>query len=375
MPLIVRLCATALFLLILGRSAGSPEANPVRRFYIGTYTSHGSKGIYSATFDMRTGAISTPNLAAPAVDPSFLALHPQIPFLYAVNEGSNQVSSFSISPGSGELKPINQVSSGGGGPCHLALDASGRMLIAVNYGGGSFSSFPVSPDGQIGTGATFVQFAGSGPNPKRQESPHAHFAYFTPDNRFSLITDLGTDRIMVYRVHPETAVVDPADPPFARSDPGAGPRHLTIGPDHRFAYVLNEVQSSVTRFAFNGASGALRGLDTVSSLPPGFHGASTAAEIVVDPQGHWLLVSNRGDDSLVVFHIDSSGALHQIQRVPSGGRTPRSFTLDPSSRWLLAANQDSNNVCVFRIDPASGRLSATATSVAVSSPVCLLFGR
>ena len=361
--------------VVLGQPARTVETDPVHVFYIGTYTSSGSKGIYTARFNDRTGTISNVRLAATAVDPSFLALHPRHPFLYAVNEGSSQVSSFAVAPDSGQLKPLNQLSSGGAGPCHLAVDRTGRVLLVANYGGGSFASISIRENGELGNLTKVEQFAGSGPNRKRQESPHAHFAHVTPDNRFVLVTDLGTDRIMIYHLHPETASVEPDKPPFAVADSGAGPRHLVFSPDQRFAYVLNEINSTVTRYAYASATGTLTKLDSVSTLPPGFHSENTAAEIVAAPSGKWLMVSNRGDDSIVVFHVDSSGALHQTQRISSGGRVPRSFTFDPSGRWLLAANQESGNIATFEFEPASGRITAALGAARIASPVCLLFGR
>jgi 6-phosphogluconolactonase len=349
--------------------------------YIGTYTGKGSKGIYVARFRPGRGELSGPELAAETPDPSFLAANrlaasptgksPR--YLYAANEGSAEVSAFAVAPDSGKLTFLNKQETGGGGPCHLALDATGRMLVVANYGGGSIASYPIGANGQIGPRRAFIAFTGSGPNAQRQEAPHAHAAVFSPDNRFVLINDLGTDRTMVYHVHPENAALQPADPAYARADAGAGPRHLAFGPGGHFVYVVNELASTVTRFAWEPGSGTLKKMGSVSALPAGFHGSNTAAEIVIAPGGRALYTSNRGHDSVAVFSIASDGGLRLIQNVATGGHAPRSFTLDPSGRWLLAANQDSNNITVFRVDPETGRIAATGKSIEVPSPVCLLF--
>ena len=362
--------------LLVFAIAFSSLLSAAERVYLGTYTAKGSKGIYQAQFDPDTGTLSNPVLAAAATDPSFLAQHPNAPFLYAVNEGSGKVSAFAVSPETGALTPLNQQETGGGGPCHLALDRTGRMLVAANYDGGSFSVFPIQAGGRIGTRTGFVQFTGTGPDKDRQKEPHAHSVTFTSDNRFVLIDDLGTDRTMIYKIHPETATVEPADPPFAAGNPGAGPRHLVIAPNHRFVYVLNEMQSSVTRFAFDAARGTFRKLDTVSALPGEFKGSNTAAEIEVDSRGRHIYTSNRGDDSIAVFAVAPDGTLRLSQNIPSGGREPRSFALDPSGKWLLSANQNSDDIAIFSVSPGTGRLTSTAKTVTgVSQPVCVLFWR
>ncbi len=344
-------------------------AEPV---YFGTYTAKGSKGIYRAEFDPKTGTLSQPVLAATANDPSFVIVNPRKPYAYAVDEGGNKVSAFQIVPGSGDLKLINQEDAGGG-PCHLALDATGRILVVANYGDGSYATFPIRADGALGKRASFVKLTGKGPDAERQEAPHAHSATFTADNRFLLMDDLGTDRTMVFRVHPETAQLEAAGTGMA--DPGAGPRHLVIDPKGRFVYVLNEMKATVTRFAWDGKQGTLRKVDTVASLPAGFHGENTAAEIAIDREGRTLYASNRGHDSIAVFRVERDGALRLQGNVPTGGKEPRNFVLDPTGGWLLAANQNSGNVVVFRIDRATGMPTATAQQISLSQPVSITFAK
>jgi 6-phosphogluconolactonase len=340
--------------------------------YIGTFTEKGSKGIYKTEFRTGTGELSEAVVAAETHDPSFLIVNRTNTNLYAVNEGSAEVSAFAVDPATGNLSFLNKQPTGGDGPCHLALDATGRMLVVANYAGGSFATFPIETGGAIGPRKQFLQFQGSGPNHDRQAAPHAHEAVFSPDNRFVLINDLGTDRIMVYRADPARAALAPA-PRNGVADPGAGPRHLVFGPGNRFVYVLNEMASTVTRFAWDAKSGALKKIDSVSALPPDFHGSNTAAEIAIASNGRTLYTSNRGHDSIAVFQVASGGALRLTQNAAIGGHTPRSFTLDPSGRWLLVANQDSNSITVLRVDAGTGRLTATPKSIQVPSPVCLLF--
>ncbi len=340
------------------------------RVYIGTYTAHGSKGIYRAEFDPASGELAVPVLAATAADPSFLIASSGKPFVYAVNEGSQKVSAFQVLPGAGDLMLINQAETGGG-PCHLALDRTGRMLVVADYGGGNLATFPVRTDGSLGNRASLIRFTGKGPNAERQEAPHAHSATFTANNRFLLVNDLGTDRTLIYRVHPETAQVDPLPP--GQANPGAGPRHLVIDPQGRYVYVLNEIQSTVTRFAWDAQQGSMRKLDTTPALPADFHGENTAAEIAMDKGGKTIYTSNRGHDSIAVFHVSADGSLKLVQNIPSGGKGPRNFAIDPAGRWLLAANQTSGNVAVFAIDGQTGQLADAHRNIAVSEPVCLLF--
>jgi 6-phosphogluconolactonase len=333
----------------------------IRTVYLGTYTQKGSQGIYIARFNGKTGALSQPELAAESADPSFLALHPSGPYLYAVNEGTAQVSAFSVDAATGKLTLLNQQSTGGKGPCHLALDSTGRMLAVANYDGGSLATFPVAPDGRIGDRKTFIQFSG--------EKPHGHSTTFTADNQRLLVNDLGGDATHVYKVTPDTAEI--TEESVGKAEPGAGPRHLAIAPSAKFVYVLNELRSSVTRFSFAG--GALQKLDSVSTLPPSFKGKNSGAEIAFGSRGRYLYTSNRGNDSIAVFAVDPGGIIRVVQTTSSGGHTPRSFAIDRSGKWLLAANQDSDNIVVFHIDPKTGWLKQAGVEVKLSSPVCVLF--
>lgn len=351
--------------------------------YVGTYTKSKSKGIYSLRMDSDSGALSEPELAAEASNPSFLALHPTGRFLYAVSESGGPagmeggcVLAFAVSPGGG-LDPLNQQPSGGNGPCHLTVDRAGRNLLVANYGSGSVGVLPIGADGRLAGPSQVVQHHGAGPDPKRQKGPHAHSVNLDPSGRLAFVADLGLDKVMVYRFDPSLGTLTPHDPPAACVTPGAGPRHLAFHPTGQFAYVINELASTVTAFAYDAPRGVLRELQTVSTLPPDFvAGKNTTAEVRVHPSGRFLYGSNRGHDSIAVFAVDTAtGLLAAVAHEPTQGRAPRHFAIDPAGAYLLAANQDSNNLVVFRIDSQTGRLKPAGFQAEVPSPVCVTFVR
>ncbi len=347
--------------------------------YVGTYTTQTSKGIYGFRLREATGELTPLGLAAETVSPSFLAVHPNRKFLYAVSEvaefagqKSGAVSAFAIDPATGKLALLNQVASRGGGPCYLAVDRTGKAVLLANYGGGSVAALPVLPDGRLGEASAFVQHAGSSLNAKRQQEPHAHSINLSPDNRFAVAADLGLDQLLVYRFDPAKGSLAPNEPAFAKVKPGAGPRHFAFHPKGRFAYVINELHSTVTAFTYDPRRGVLAEAGTVSTLPADFGGNNSTAEVQAHPSGKFLYGSNRGHNSIAVFAIDPRrGALAPVEHVPTQGRTPRNFGIDPSGSWLLAANQQSDTVVVFRIDAKTGRLTPTGQVVDVPTPVCV----
>jgi 6-phosphogluconolactonase len=358
-------------------TAGS---GPEHRLFAGTYTGKGSKGIYAGSFNSETGKLSDFRLAAETESPSFLALHPNGKFLYAVNEvdqfqgqSAGAVSAFSIDGASGKLALLNQVSSRGGGPCHIAVDRTGKTVAVANYGGGSFALFPVNASGKLGAASQFVKIHGKGPNAERQEAPHTHSANISPDNATLVVADLGTDQLLIYQLHPATATVTPADPPFAAVDPGSGPRHAAFSRDSQYFYALNEIKSTLTTFRFDAAARKLTRLGSATTLPKGFAGENTTAELAIDRTGRFLYASNRGHDSLAIFDLRDAASPRLIGHQATGGKEPRHFTLDPSGKWVLAANQNSNNVVIFARDRNTGLLKPTGQEVQLSQPVCLLF--
>jgi 6-phosphogluconolactonase len=381
----------ALTLLAVVAAAAAPAAHKGKYiFYVGTYTEEGSKskGIYAYGFDAKTAQITPLGLAAETVNPSWVALHPNGRFLYAVNEVGNYkgpnsggVSAFSIDRSkdgraTGKLRLLNEVPSRGADPCYVTVDKTGKYVLVANYSGGSVAVFAIREDGSLGeASSSFIQHTGHGKNPGRQEGPHAHSIDLSADNRFAFVDDLGLDRLLVYKFDSAQGSLTPNHPAFAELGSGAGPRHFALHPSGRFAYVISEMQGTVTVFSADLKTGVFDSLQTVSTLPKGFAGKIEDAEIEVHPSGKFLYASNRGDgNSIAVFAIDAAkGTLTPVEYTPTQGKTPRSFEIDPTGTLLFAANQDSDNIVVFRIDEKSGRLTPTGQVLDVASPVCLKF--
>ena len=368
--------------LFVVRTTGEKSKASQYFAFIGTYTSKtDSKGIYSFHFDSDTGRLTSVTLAATTEDPSFLTVANNEKYLYAVNElsefdgkKSGAVTSYSVDPKSGMLTQLNQVPSGGADPCYVSFEQTGKYLLVANYTGGSVATFPVAPDGRVGSASAFVQHTGSGPNKERQEGPHAHYIGSSADNRFVFVVDLGLDEVVVYHLNPVKGSLTPNHPPFAKLAPGAGPRHLAFHPNGKFAYVLSEVNSTVTVFAYDSQNGSFSTLQTLSTIPKDFTAHNDTAEIVVHPSGKFLYVSNRGENSIAEFTIDAAnGTLTLAGDFSTQGKTPRNFALDPTGKFLLAANQESNNIVVFRVDQSTGGLTATGQVAQVPAPVDIVF--
>lgn len=347
--------------------------------YVGTYNERGSKGIYGYRFDSATGKLTSIGLVAESDQPSFLAADPRGKFLFAVNEiesfkdqQTGAVSSFRIDRTSGKLTSLGEFSSRDRGPAHLALDNAGKHVLVANYTLGSVAVLPIEASGILGTPTAFVQHRGSSVNPERQQGPHAHAVVMSKDDRFAVVADLGIDQVLLYPFNKSKGTL--GEPHSVKTKPGAGPRHLAFHPNGRFLYVANELHSTVVAYSYDGTTGRVEELQSVSTLPEGYSDPNTIAEIVADKQGKYLYVSNRGDDSIAVFAIDpASGTLRRAGFAKTGGKTPRNFAIDPTGKWLLAANQNSDNIVVFRISPKTGLPAATGEKVSVPAPVCVLF--
>jgi 6-phosphogluconolactonase len=345
--------------------------------YIGTYTQAGkSRGIYVAKLDTDTGKLGPASLAAEVKSPSFLALSPSGKHLYAaVESGGGSVAAFAVGA-DGKLTALGEQSAGGGGTCHVWVDATGRNVFGANYGGGSIVGLRVKEDGSLGERSAFVQFAGSGPDKARQEKPHAHAVYTDAENRFLYACDLGTDNVWIFKLDTATGALEAAEPPSGKVPPGGGPRHLAIHPSGRFAYANNEMALSVTAFARDAKIGALTPLQTLPTVPEGTDrkGISTA-EIFCHPSGKWLYVSNRGHDTFAVYSIAADGKLEWIENAPAQVKVPRGFGIDPTGKWLVAAGQHDDRIAVLKIDGATGKLTPTGVTAEVMTPVCIVFGK
>jgi 6-phosphogluconolactonase len=284
----MRAFVTVVFSLVV-LSTVFAESLPV---YFGTYTrgENSSKGIYRSVLNLKTGKLSDPVLAAEAQNPSFLEIHPNGKFLYAVSEagGAGSVSAYALEADTGKLKLLNKQPSSGAGPCHVNLDNEGRNLLVANYGSGSASVIPIKTDGRLGKPTGFVQHTGSSVNSRRQKGPHAHSINVSPDNRFTFVADLGIDKIMIYKLDIEKGTIVTNSPPFVKVKPGAGPRHFAFHPNGKYAYVINELDCTVTAFAYDSVSGALKEVQAITTLPNGFNGSNSCAEVRVHPSGKFL---------------------------------------------------------------------------------------
>jgi 6-phosphogluconolactonase len=347
--------------------------------YVGTYTSRGAEGIYVYRYDPGTGTLSPLDVTTGIVNPTFLALHPNGTYLYAVNEvgeldgkPGGALSAYEIDPASGNLAFLNHQSTIGQGPCHVAVDQTGSYAMVANYGSGSVAMLPILEDGSLGEACDFHQHEGSGPDPRRQQGPHAHSVTISPDNRFALAADLGLDKMVIYQIDLEQGKLVPNDVPSASTHPGAGPRHFAFHPNQAVAYVINELGNTVTVFGYDAAQGTLNELQTLSTLPDGFEDTSYCADIHLSQSGTFLYGSNRGHDSIAIFQVaPEGGTLTLIGHQSTLGKFPRNFGLAPNGDYLLAANQDSNSIVTFRVDKGSGQLSPTGHVTQVPAPVCI----
>jgi 6-phosphogluconolactonase len=367
---------------------------PPVHVYFGTDTAKGvSKGIYQSTFDITKGQLTPPVLAAATVRPSFFAVTPPGPgrrSLYAVNASNDPaatVTTFTLDPVTGNLQQAGQVSSGGAGPAYVSVDSTGHSAFVADYFGSSVASYRIQPDGTLSQPVERIdfkdhkKFGALGPVSARQEIPHPHCATVSPDDRFLLVCDLGTDHICVFYIHPETGQL--SDPHLFTNDrPGCGPRHLAFHPNGRWVYCINEIDSTIdrclwtaTRFSDTPQGLLVNTSFSIKTIAPNFPAAkNTAAELVVSPDGYFLYASNRGEDSLVVFGISGKdGNLTLVQRISCGGKTPRNFSLDPTAQWLICGNQDSANITVFGRDGVTGKLSGPTQTVPLDSPLFTLF--
>jgi 6-phosphogluconolactonase len=355
-------------------------ANEPLWIFVGTYTGKKSKGIYRVELDPATGKLGKPELAAEVTSPSFLAVAPDRKHLFCVCEISEfngkkagGVASFALDAKSGELKAINQQSSVGTGPCHITADKSGKNVLVANYGGGSAAVLPIGGDGKLGEASCFVQHKGSSTDKGRQEAPHAHSVNLDAANRFAIVADLGLDKVLVYKFDAAAGTITPNDPPALDLPGGSGPRHFAFHPNGKFAFVNNEMASSLTALNYDAAKGEFKIVGAVSTLPEPVKGNSTA-ETVVHPNGKFVYTSNRGHNSIAIFAVDSeTGALKALGHQREGIKIPRNFNIDPSGKWMVVANQDGDSIIVFAIDAKTGALTPTGQKAEVGAPVCVKF--
>ncbi|MFM7152377.1 MAG: lactonase family protein [Gemmataceae bacterium] len=348
--------------------------------YVGTYTrGTKSEGIYRMELDLTTGKLSSPALAGKAVNPSFVAIHPSGKYLYSCGEiddfsrgrkGSGSVDAFAIDA-NGDLSLLNQMPSDGGAPCHLITDRAGKFVLCANYSGGNALVLPIEAEGKLGKATAFVQHKGKSINPARQEGPHAHSINLDSANRYAFVADLGLDKVLIYRFDPEKGTLEANNPGGVNLAPGAGPRHFAFHPNGKYAYVINELDMTVTAFKYDAKTGKLEAIQSVPTVEKQKPGDSTA-EVVVHPSGKFVYGSNRGDNRIAIFRCDEeTGKLTPAGHQGKGVNTPRNFAIDPTGKFCLVANQDGHSVLVFKIDPETGGLEPTEHRAEIPSPVCI----
>lgn len=347
--------------------------------YVGTYSVRGSEGIYVFEFDRKAGTMQPVQVVSNAKSPSFLAIHPSGNYLYSANEGADKqggVGAYAIDRATGKLQLLNEQSSLGDGPCHISIDQTGKTAFVSNYGGGSLAVLPINADGTLGAATDSVQDVGKGPNAQRQEKAHVHSATLAPDNRFVYVADLSTDKVNIFDVDAKSGKVKPAATPYASVKPGAGPRHFTFHPNGKYAYLVEELTSTVAVFSRNAQTGALTLIEgNIQTLPAGFSGQNTSADIHIDPSGKFLYQSNRGANTLAIFTIGTDGRLTKVGDQSTEGKTPRNFLIDSKGDFVIVANQDTDNITIFKRDQKTGKLTYTGQTVKVPAPVCVIMAK
>jgi len=358
--------------------------------FIGTYTEPilfgtgkilegKGEGIYVFRMDPISGAMAYIRTNTGITNPSYLAFKSDCSHLYVVNElksyqdqPTGTVSAFAVDSKTGQLTFLNKKPTRGTDPCHLSVDKSGKYVLLANFMSGSVCVLPIQNDGSLDDASDFIQHHGSSIDPNRQQGPHAHAVTLDEANRYAFVPDLGLDKTMVYRFDVAAGKLEQNEASWVAVKPGAGPRHIVFHPSSRYAYLINELDSTIVAYQYNRDQGKLCEIQTISTLPVDFHGSSTCADLQVSPSGEFLYGSNRGDDSIATYRIDpATGRLTCLGHESTRGKTPRNFAIDPTGNFLLAANQDSDTIVTFRIEPQTGKLRPTGQVTEVPTPVCV----
>ena len=347
--------------------------------FISAFAPGDGGAIHAYRLDPDVGQLKPVHRTADIEHPFFMAVSPDGRFLYAIHapgkfggESHEQVGAYQIVGRSGRLKLLNRQSALGSAACYLDVDAGGKTVVVANYSTGSVAALPVHEDGSLDQASSFIQHEGSSVDPARQQGPHAHCIVVSPDNRFVYSADLGLDQVLGYRLDATTAKLSPNQPPFIKTSPGAGPRHLTFHPNGQWVYVINELHNSVTMFDYDSGPGTLTEQQTISTLPEGFDGKSHCADLKITPNGRFLYGTNRGHDSIAAYRIGDGGRLTLLKIEPSLGKGPQNLAVTPGGELLLSANMPGKNVVVFRIDPQTGDLTAVGEPVSMPGPSCIM---
>lgn len=347
--------------------------------FIGTYTTHlphvdgKAEGFYVYRLDMATGALNFVSKLKGQENPTYIEIAPNGKYLYVVNEVTEgQVTACEFDYENGQLQLLNQQDAQGDSPCHIAIHDNGRFVLVTNYNSGNLTVYPIGEDGHLGEATDHIQHEGSSINSDRQESAHAHCVILDSENNRVFVADLGLDKIMMYDIDPVHGKLSPAKQAYADVKTGAGVRHLIFHPNGNYLFAINELDSTITVFAYDRENGYLEAKQNVSTLPDDFEGESTCAAIHVHPSGQFVYGSNRGHDSIAIFSFDEqTGQLNAVGYESTQGKAPRDFAIDPSGTFLLAANQDTDTIVTFRIDSQAGKLEDIGQVLEILTPVCV----
>jgi len=346
--------------------------------YAGSSSARGSKGIYVLEFDQQKGTLKELQTVTEGNSPGFLAFSPNKDFLYSIygkgtlDDGNGAVMSFKIDPFTGFLKKVNEQSVGGKGPAHISIDPKGRFAYTANYGDASVTVFPINSDGSLANASDFVKHTGSSINPQRQMRPHPHSSIPSADGKFLYVSDLGTDKIMIYEVV-DGGKLKAAVVPHVQVTAGSGPRHFKIHENGNFAYSVDELSNTIVGFKVNKKTGALTIIERLSMLPEGYSEVTYASDVHFSPDGKFIYATNRGHESVVIYEVNAkSGKLRMLGHESTGGKHPRNFMISKSGEYVLVGNSNTDNVVIFNRDSKTGLLKPNGVQYTIPAVTCLI---
>lgn len=339
--------------------------------YVGTYTKEESKGVYQFVLDTEKRELLDVKLAAELDNPTYVTVSNDNKYLYAVaKEGGNGgVTAFSINSETGALTKLNSQASAGSPPCHVSVNHDNSNVVTANYHTTKIVSYMTNEDGSLQPAVSVIEHEGSGPH-ERQEKPHMHYTGFTPDEKYVIAIDLGSDRVITYSVHSGEL----KEASVFTTKPGSGPRHITFHPNGKFAYVMTELSSEVVVLHYNENDGSFAAQQYIPAIPEDFSETNDGSAVHISADGQYVYAGNRGHNSIAVYKVDQdSGQLTFVEWTSTEGNWPRDFVLDPTGEFLVATNQKSNTMALFSRDTSTGKLEKIQTDVKVPEPVCVKF--
>jgi len=380
MRVLITLILPCLFTGFTGFSIEKTNGDQGREmFYIGTFSERGSLGIYVYSFDRKNDRYDLLQTMFAKASPSFIDVSPDGKFLFSVNRGSMEgkdewgsVTSFAIEQHTGKLRELKSQFSYGDSPCHVSVHPSGKYIFVSHYKSGNFVVLPVDEEGIVGEPTANIQLKGKGAIMPRQEQPHTHSVVPSLDGQYIYVSDLGLDKILIYKFDVSTGTVEPAAQPFVRTIPGAGPRHFTFNPNGDIGFSAEEISSSICSYKVDKESGSLQLIHRLPALPTAFFGENSCADVHTSANGKYVYISNRGYNGLAMYKVSGSGKMKNIGYMPTIGERPRSFLPDPKGAFMLVANRDSDEINIFIMEK-DGTLTDSDRYLSVPSPVCIKY--